>query len=179
MSSCVVKIRDRLQQGAAKLISKLISGGQTGADSSVIEVGRRLGIAVGGLVPMGWRTEQGPRPELERLGFTQSDSRDYRVRTRRNVEQSDATLIFAVQPDSDGTRLTIEHARELGRPWLLVDPFQATVASRITNWLEETRPVVLNVAGNRESKAPGIAVRSQQVLYTVLATAQPNAVPRI
>lgn len=151
-----------------EMIEKLISGGQSGADSCIIGTGRRLGIPIGGLVPKGWRTERGPRPELARLGFSESDSPDYRIRTCRNVEQSDATLILAINPDSDGTRLTIDHARALGRPFLLVDPFGADATRSLRVWLEETRPRVLNVAGNRESKAPGIEARAERILIEVL-----------
>ncbi len=151
------------------MVRKIISGGQTGADSCIIVVGERLGIPIGGLVPKGWRTEQGPRPELASLGFSETTSGDYAVRTRRNVEQSDATLIFAVNPDSDGTRLTIRQARKLGRPLLVVDPFRADAITAVKAWLNEARPTVLNVAGNRESKAPGIALRSEQVLTAALS----------
>ena len=150
------------------MVRKIVSGGQTGADSCIIVVGDRLGLPIGGLVPKGWRTELGPRPELADLGFRETASANYAVRTRRNIEQSDATLIFAVNPDSDGTRLTIDHARRLGRPLLVVDPFRDDAIAVTKAWLNEARPAVLNVAGNRESKAPGIALRSEQVLTAAL-----------
>ena len=127
----------------------LISGGQTGADSSIIEVGKRLGIPIGGLVPRGWQTEQGPKPALQELGFAESNSTDYAVRTRQNVEQSDATLIFATDSDSDGTRLTVDHAEKTGKPYLLVNPFEPGSVEAVTPWLQTIQPAVLNVAGNR------------------------------
>jgi hypothetical protein len=151
------------------MIRKLISGGQTGADSCIIEVGKRLGIPTGGLVPRGWQTEQGPKPALQELGFTESSSTDYAVRTRQNVEQSDATLIFAINLDSDGTRLTVDHAKKTGKPFLVVNPFEPGAADAVTPWLRAKKPAVLNVAGNRESKAPGIARQAEKVLYAVLS----------
>ena len=151
------------------MIKKLISGGQTGADSCILLVGKRLGIATGGLVPRGWQTEQGPKPELQKFGFTQSDSTVYAVRTRQNVEQSDATLIFATNPDSDGTRLTVDHAKKTGKPYLVVNPFEPGAADAVTPWLQAIQPTMLNVAGNRESKAPGIASQAEKVLYAVLS----------
>ncbi len=151
------------------MIRKLISGGQTGADISIVAVGARLGIEIGGLVPKGWRTERGAAPELEQSGFTESDSSDYRVRTRLNVEHGDATLIFATDPDSDGTRLTIDHAHKLGRPCLVLNPFEVTAEKRARRWLRDTSPEVLNVAGNRESRSPGIGRRAEQILLAALA----------
>ena len=150
------------------MVKKLISGGQTGADISIVAVARRLGIATGGRVPRGWRTERGPLPELRELGFTETDSEDYQVRTRLNVEHGDATLIFATDPDSDGTRLTIDHARKVGKPFLVIDPFEPAAVEALRQWLQATHPAVLNVAGNRESKAPGIAGQAEQVLYAAL-----------
>ena len=151
------------------MIRKLVSGGQTGADISIVQVGMRLGIAIGGLVPKGWRTERGAAPELERFGFSESDSSDYRVRTRLNVAFSDATLIFATNPDSDGTRLTIDHAQRLGRPCLVLNPFDTDAEERLRRWLRDTSPEVLNVAGNRESRSPGIGQRAEQVLLAALS----------
>ena len=150
------------------MIRKLISGGQTGADISIVAVGARLGMEVGGLVPKGWRTERGPAPELERLGFAEAASSDYRDRTRLNVEFSDATLIFATNPDSDGTRLTIDHAQRLGRPCLVLDPFKTGAEKRVRRWLRDTSPEVLNIAGNRESRSPGIGRRVEQVLLAAM-----------
>jgi hypothetical protein len=150
------------------MIKKLISGGQTGADISIVAVGSRLGIPTGGIVPKGWKTEQGPAPELERFGFTESDSDDYADRTRRNIEQSDATLILAADPASDGTRLTIDHADRVGKPFLVIDPFEPTAVVTIGEWLNLVQPAVLNVAGNRESKSPGIALRAGEVLDAAL-----------
>lgn len=147
---------------------KLISGGQTGADSSIIAVGNRLGIPIGGNVPRGCRTERGPNPRLTALGFTESDSHGYASRTRQNIEHSDATLIFATDPSSDGTQLTIEHAEEVKRPCLVLDPFEPAAVEAAAQWLHATRPAVLNVAGNRESKSPGIAKQAERVLHAAL-----------
>jgi len=163
---CGVWWNPRLAQA---VIRKLISGGQTGADSCIIRVGSRLGIPIGGLVPRGWQTEQGTNPALREFGFTESSCSDYAARTRKNVENSDATLIFANRVDSDGTALTVDHAEKIGRPFLVVDPFDPTAVETIASWLQATHPQVLNVAGNRESVAPGIAEQSEQVLHAVLS----------
>lgn len=151
------------------MIKKLISGGQTGADSCIIEVGERLGIPTGGMVPKGWQTEQGAKPALQEFGFSESSSVDCDARTRRNVEDGDATLIFATDPDSNGTGLTVRYAKKIGKPFLVVNPFDATAVESVASWLQATRPSVLNVAGNRESVAPGVAGQAVRVLYTVLS----------
>jgi hypothetical protein len=148
---------------------KLISGGQSGADTSIIAVARALDLPCGGMVPAGWMTEDGPRSDLANLGFTQSGSREYAVRTRQNVEQSDATLIFATDPDSDGTRLTIAHARRCGKPVCVLDPYESGTMEQAEAWLKEIHPAVLNIAGNRESKAPGIRRQVECILRVALS----------
>jgi hypothetical protein len=119
-------------------------------------------------VPAGWLTEAGANPALEALGFVQSASADYRVRTCQNVERSDATLIFAIDPDSDGTQLTIDHARRNHKTFNVINPFAATAITDVEQWLNETRPTVLNIAGNRESRAPGIQRQVERVLQAAL-----------
>ncbi len=148
---------------------KLISGGQTGADISIVAVAKALGLQTGGTMPAGWRTEAGPNPGLQAEGFTESNSADYRVRTRKNVEESDATLIFATDPNSDGTRLTMDHAAITRKPCKVINPFVPTAIQEAALWLVATQPSILNIAGNRESNSPGIQAQTEHVLRVALS----------
>ena len=62
-------------------------------------------------------------------------------------------------------------AEEMGRPWLEVQLSSGpeVCAPKIAAWLSAVRPVVLNVAGPRESEAPGIQDKAQQLLAMVFA----------
>ncbi|KKL28978.1 hypothetical protein LCGC14_2369790, partial [marine sediment metagenome] len=74
---------------------KVISGGQTGADQGGLEAGKELGLETGGTAPLGWKTEDGPQPELLKgFGLRECTQPGYPVRTRRNVLTSDGTVIF-------------------------------------------------------------------------------------
>jgi hypothetical protein len=160
------------------MVKKLISGGQTGADISIVRVGRNLNIPIGGIVPKGWVTETGPDLSLEGFGFVQSDTVDYASRTKRNIDDSDATLIFATDPESDGTRLTVDHALAIGKPHLLVDPFEPDAIAAVRNWLDTVRPAILNVAGNRESKSPGISEAAEHLLLATLGQVEDPQWPK-
>jgi hypothetical protein len=46
---------------------KLISGFQTGADIGGAETARRFGIPTEGVMPKGFKTLDGPRPEYAKL----------------------------------------------------------------------------------------------------------------
>jgi hypothetical protein len=139
---------------------RIISGGQTGADRAALDCAIELGIPHGGWCPKSRRAEDGPIPTRYRVRETASA--DYRVRTRRNVADGDGTLIFARGDLSGGTLLTAEVARRLGKPLLIIEVAGPTPPEDLAAWMERNRIRTLNVAGPRESEAPGMyaAVRS-------------------
>src|SRR5262245_63695480 len=99
-------------------LSKVISGGQTGVDRAARRAARAAGIPTGGWAPRGWQTEDGPAPWLgsDDWGLKEWSAPGYAARTRRNVEDADATLILTDRhPLTGGTRLTFEHAHFVGR----------------------------------------------------------------
>src|SRR5690606_31296737 len=98
----------------------IISGGQTGVDRAALDAALALGIEHGGWCPLGRWAEDGRIPERYRLRETNSP--DYAVRTCRNVDEADATLIVAPAPLIGGTRLTYEYAVQTGKPCLVIDP---------------------------------------------------------
>jgi hypothetical protein len=147
---------------------KIISGGQTGVDRAALDVALELGIPVGGWCPRGRWAEDGPIPE--RYPLVETRSRDVNVRTQRNVECSTATLVLTRGSPMGGTRFTVEFAQTLRRPLLVVDLSQNAddPVDQIAQWIERVRPAVLNIAGPRESGAPGISEQAAQVLAAVL-----------
>lgn len=146
------------------LLSKVISGGQTGADRAGLFVARKLSIPTGGWAPKGWRTEKGAEPALANLGLLEHRSENYQDRTKANIEDSTGTVILASNPNSPGTALTIELCKELNKPWILVNPFNIQEHNRISSFINIHNVKVLNVAGNRESKSPGIYKASVAIL---------------
>lgn len=143
-------------------VRKIISGGQTGADRGGLDAAIALGIEHGGWCPYNRRADDGRIPA--KYNMTQTPSRNYTDRTRCNVRDADATLIVVRPPIlTPGSRLTRHHALQLARPNLVVmlprnPPAQekADLALRVGHWLHERGFAVLNVAGSRESKAPGL-----------------------
>lgn len=148
-------------------VLKLVSGGQTGVDRAALEVALALGMACGGWCPRGRRAEDGPIPL--RYPLVETEGGDYAERTRLNARDSDATLVLTRGAPTSGTALTIAEARALGRPFRIVDLAQAVDAGAVRHWLEQGRVGVLNVAGPRESAAPGIGAEARHFLAAVLA----------
>ena len=76
----------------AKRPLKIISGGQTGADRGGLDAAMDLGIEHGGWCPKGRRAEDGRIPD--RYTLEETTSTDYTVRTEKNVEWADGTVVF-------------------------------------------------------------------------------------
>lgn len=131
----------------------IVSGGQTGADRAGLDWAIARGLELGGWCPKGRRSEDGLIPPQYPLDETLSAG--YQQRTKWNVRDSDATVIFTLKEELDGgSELTARLADSLGRPWL---HFRAGVHERhVVSFLECHDVRILNIAGKRESAAPGI-----------------------
>jgi hypothetical protein len=146
------------------MLEKIISGGQTGADQAAWRAAAACGIATGGWMPKGFLTEDGNRPEFATLyGACEMPTAAYPPRTRQNAQDSDATLWFG-QTDTPGAHTTIDACRQLGRAYMLVVPGQTIKPSQVAAWIGEHSIRILNVAGNRESKAPGTGQNVERFL---------------
>ena len=147
-------------------VEKIISGGQTGVDRAALDVARALGIPCGGWCPKGRRAEDGRISDDYPL--TESDSAAYSDRTKRNVRDSDATLILTRGQLRGGTLLTQRTAARLGRPCLAVDLNNPGAPAAARGWLIAHAIRVLNVAGPRESQSAGIADLVARLLRELL-----------
>jgi len=138
---------------------KIISGGQTGADLGGLVGARAVGIATGGTAPKGYRTDAGPQPEVLRaFGLVEHASSAYPPRTRCNVLDSDATVLFG-RLASPGCTLTIGLCRRHRKPYL-----ENPSAFELRRYCLVNQIAVLNVAGNRERTNPGIARRVATII---------------
>lgn len=150
---------------------KIISGGQTGSDRAALDAAIESGMEYGGSIPKGRLAEDGHIDAIKYALLTELESDSYLARTRKNVEDADATLAFTDGALTGGTKKTIEFAKELRKPYLHIN-LQVVSAddavAAITEWLNMIHPKVLNVAGQRESGSPGIYSKVHEVLKMVL-----------
>lgn len=148
-------------------IEKIISGGQTGVDRAALDVALAMGIDCGGWCPKGRRAEDGPI--ASRYPLVETASPAYSQRTKRNVRDSDGTLILTRGQPRGGTLLTQRTAVELGKPCLSIDLSAPGALAEIREWLDRHALGVLNVAGPRESQSPGITLEATRLLHEVFA----------
>jgi len=136
------------------MIYKLISGGQYGADQAGLRVAIDLGLQTGGMVPNGWKTKYGPRPQLEQLGLIEHPtSVSYVPRTKWNVKNSDATLRFAFNHNSAGEICTYKAIKQYNKPYFDIDLSAVESGENlymvdVVQFLIDNNVEVLNIAGN-------------------------------
>ncbi len=135
-------------------------------DRAALDAALEFGISCGGWCPRGRRAEDGPIPA--RYPLKETASAQYRVRTRKNVEESDGTLILTDGSPSAGTALTRRLCRQLKKPFFAVRLPEAD-PNPVVGWALLHGIRTLNLAGPRESEAPGIHARALAFLRIVLS----------
>ncbi len=148
------------------MVSKVVSGGQTGVDRAALDVALELGLPCGGWCPQGRRAEDGEIPR--RYPLRETPWWGYPQRTEWNVRDSDATLILTRGEPDRGTALTRALAVQRNKPHLVVDLAQTPDVEAVRAWLAENRVGVLNVAGPRESSSPGVGAAAAAFLRALL-----------
>jgi putative molybdenum carrier protein len=151
------------------MIEKIISGGQTGADQGALDAAIKLGIPHGGWIPKDRITENGPLPD--RYDLIEMPTASYPERTKKNIRESDGTLILSHGRLTGGSEYTRKSALKYGKPMLHIDlysvaPFDAAVL--INDWIVDYDIKTMNVAGPRASKDSKIYQSTLDIIESVL-----------
>ena len=166
----------------------LRSGGQTGVDRAVLDFAVARRIPCLGWCPNGGRAEDLPDPPglLARYKqLTETPSRDPKQRSAWNVRDSHASLIILNGTDVSGfrgTSFTIDCATlTFLRPCYTGNAASIDGAERTRDWIGRVfdsvgsgGPLVLNVAGPRESESKGIYRITLDFLSIVLPLDEPD-----
>lgn len=148
---------------------QIISGGQTGVDRGALDAAMAAGAVCGGWCPAGRRAEDGVIDA--RYPLTPLAGRAYAARTRRNVEDSDATVVITFGVAEGGTALTLDCCRRLERPCLLIDAERCdarSAAAALLEFVRARRITRLNVAGPRASSQPAAYGYARAVIGRLL-----------
>jgi hypothetical protein len=136
------------------MVLKIISGGQTGADTGGLYGARDAGIPTGGFAPYNFLTEKGNSDWLAtKFGLVDSNV-GYKERTLLNVKNSDITIWFGTSHGSAGYWATRNGAMRLGKP------FKEARIIDLSSVFENYK--IINIAGNRESHNPGICQSTRE-----------------
>ena len=153
------------------MISKVISGGQTGADQAGLRAAKKQGIPTGGYMPWGFLTEEGYCPQLaEEFGMVAINAHTYPPRTYANLTELCDYLVWFGDVKTPGGKLTIKIARQLDKPYIIIPNSTSVTPSDFLIQFEDREiqsMSTLMVAGNRESTHPGIGKWVEEFLYNV------------
>jgi hypothetical protein len=148
---------------------KIISGGQTGADRAALDAAIDSGTPCGGWCPADRTAEDGiiaaqyPIQPLPGGGYDE--------RTRRNVADSDGTVIFCFGEPFGGTETTRQACVEMSKPLLLIDAwtFPDLAVEQVREFVRRHGIRTLNVAGPRASEQPAIGAFVYRCVAALLA----------
>lgn len=143
-------------------LQKVISGGQTGADMGGILGAKDAGIKTGGYAAKNFMTEDGPNPKLKEEYELTDSGFDYVGRTNLNAKNSDVTFWFGTT-DSRGFFATLRSCRMTGKQ-MINNP----TPKHMADYIRRSGVKVINIAGNRESHAPGIQKKVRELIKEAL-----------
>jgi len=146
-----------------------MSGGQTGVDRAALDAALHNNIRVGGWCPLGRLAEDGVIPD--RYPLRETASSEYSTRTRKNVAESDGTLILNIGGKlKGGTSLTIAFAMDMEKPCIVINLKNPAEYELPLKWINDNKIFKLNVAGPRESNFPGIYALAYSYMNKLLST---------
>jgi hypothetical protein len=157
------------------VIELVVSGGQTGADQAGWRAAKAAGIKTGGCMPRGFWAEDGNHPEfaemygaqeVQECGKRLSPAEALRLRTWLNVRDAEATILFG-NSESPGGKLTAKYCKEMDRKIWRVPRSSLWIPDAIHSMRAGGNIQTLNIAGNRESSAPGIGAWVEDYLAEV------------
>ena len=171
-------------------LTRIISGGQSGADMGGLDAAIELGIPTGGTAAAGFQQETNEGSKIKntelntkyglkegaitkREGAYGTYDDVYYQRTIDNAQEADGTIWFG-NPNSPGGILTLKDTTQQGKVKPLINP---TNAEEIRKWIIDNNIKVLNVAGNREKSKPGIYNTTKTMLVEALTPVKQDKKP--
>ena len=134
---------------------KIVSGAQTGVDRAALDVALKENVPCGGWCPEGRKAEDGTIPESYPVQELKGGG--YRPRTKKNVQDSDGTVIIYFGQLSGGTEETLRFCLSEKKPYLLLDGREVKsdrAAERMVDFQSTLPGRKLNFAGPRASSEP-------------------------
>ncbi len=147
------------------LVRRIVSGGESGVDRAALDWAIDHRVEHGGWCPRGRRADDGPL--APRYALRETDSASDADRTRRNVRESDGTLILNAGPLEGRALLGKRLAEAAGKPYFVAQldgRNRPRELRRVLEWLGGDALLTVHVAGPRAASRPGVHDMAYQML---------------
>lgn len=139
------------------MLRRVISGGQAGVDQAGLRAAKAAGLETGGWMPNGWRTADGPRPDLaEQFGLVEIGRGPSLGYVRASMVAADTTLLLLNEDPPVRFSVVARWCVERSKGLIEESVESPSPPSRLANHLRLLRVEVLNVSGIQERGSPGI-----------------------
>jgi len=149
------------------VIRKIISAGQTGVELAALDIAIKLGISHGGWTSRGRRNEEGQLSEIYQL--VETSALGLHDALRKNVAESDGTLVISRGKRTPHTKEAVRTALELERQLLHIDLSQHALfeaASLTSSWMAQKHIQTAHVTGLSSSEDQRIYGQTRKLLET-------------
>ena len=151
------------------MLTKIISGGQTGVDRAALDAALYNDFPCGGYCPKGRLAEDGSIHREYPLNETKSNK--YPPRTLLNIEESNGTVIIVKHTITGGSALTKKLCQDKNKPVHVIKQIEhvtTSAAKEIIEFIKLNEIATLNVAGQRASKWPNAHAFTFMVMNYVI-----------
>ncbi len=142
-------------------ISKIISGGQLGADRAALDWAIENKIPFGGWCPKGRLCKNGIIPA--KYNLQETSSAKYFQRTKLNIKDADLTIIFT--NDIQSVINTISLCKKLYKNYFVFG--DNTTPKELYNFLLKIKPKIINIIGSKDSNSSDIYIKVKWVLRSI------------
>ena len=155
------------------MIRKLVTGGQSGVDRSVLDFAVENAIPYGGWVPAGgWAEDHPDAPGVLALykNLVETPSKNVQERTMLNVRDSDGSIVFLPSQNNEispGTSYQIKVMQRLEKPYIIVSLENPNI-KEVTQWIKKHKIQILNIGGPRASEYPEGYKQAKEALLKIL-----------
>ena len=151
------------------MIRKILSAGQTGVEIAALDIAIKMGISHGGWTSRAMRNEDGPISTAYQLVAT--SSLGFQEALRKNVSDSDGTLVISRGRRTAQTREAVQTSLALERQFLHVDLSQYALfeaASLASSWMSQRHIQTAHITGLLASDDDQIYGQTRKLIETAL-----------
>lgn len=159
-----------------KMLKKIISGGQIGADQAALDAAIKYNFPHGGWIQKGRKTQIGIVPD--KYNLKEMSVSGYKDRIEQNVIKSDGTVIISHGDLSGGADYSQKMAEKYARPCLIIDLNETPAfhaSSKINKWIIENKIETMNVTGSRASEDSDIYKNTVYIIEGAILLGLVNA----